>query len=144
MIGLTKQNIIFIVFVVFLFGVLTYLFIFTTPASGEIPSYVQGEVREVYEWAKTPTGAALLEDVPCYCGCKYEGHLHSRHCFWRDDGTFDKHGITCSVCLDIAKKAMQMSESGINICEIITEVDTFYTPNAHLRTPTPIPASCSA
>ena len=60
--------------------------------------------EKVYEWAKTPEGAGLLEQMPCYCGCKYEGHKHVRHCYWRDDGSFDKHGITCSVCFDIAKK----------------------------------------
>src|SRR3989304_8743822 len=138
----SKQSAIFIIFFLALASGLTYLFLFTTPSSGEIPSYVQGEVREVYEWAKTPTGAALLEDMPCYCGCKYEGHLHSRHCFWRDDGTFDKHGITCSVCLDIAKKAMQMSEQGIDICTIRKDIDKFYEPNKHLGTDTPMPAGC--
>ncbi len=110
----------------------------------EIPPYVTGDMRAVYEWAKTSEGAALLEQVPCYCGCKYEGHLHARHCFWRDDGTFDKHGITCSVCLDIAKKTKQMHEQGVDICTIRKDIDAFYAPNAHLRTPTPMPAGCGS
>ncbi|MEW6036541.1 MAG: PCYCGC motif-containing (lipo)protein, partial [Candidatus Micrarchaeota archaeon] len=91
---------------------------------------------------KTSEGKAILEDLPCYCGCKYEGHLHARHCFWRDDGTFDKHGTTCSVCLDIAKKAKAMHDEGKDICQIRGEIDQFYAPNAHLATPTPMPEGC--
>ncbi len=123
-------------------GAIAYFFVSSETAKGEIPSYVTGEMRMVYEWAKTPEGAALLEQIPCYCGCKYEGHMHSRHCFWRDDGSFDKHGITCSVCFDIAKKAKAMHEQGKDVCEIVKTIDDFYKPNANLRTPTPIPQSC--
>ena len=103
---------------------------------------MSGEKRMIYEWAKTPEGAALLEQMPCYCGCKFEGHKHTRHCFWRDDGSFDKHGITCSVCFDIAKKTRQMHEQGIDICTIRKEIDKFYEPNKHLGTDTPMPANC--
>lgn len=140
---MTKERIIALGLVLLVVGIIGYFFLSAeTQKPGEVPSYVSGEMREVYLWAKTEEGAALLEQIPCYCGCKYEGHLHSRHCFWRDDGTFDKHGITCSVCLDIAKKARQMSGEGKGVCEIIKAIDDFYAPNAHLRTPTPIPEEC--
>lgn len=140
-----KENIIGLVVMVVFVGILAY-FLLSSKISkpGEIPSYVTGEMRAIYEYAKTPEGAALLEQVPCYCGCKFEGHLHARHCYWRDDGTFDKHGITCSVCFDIAKKTREMSEQRKNICEIVKAVDDFYKPNAHLRTPTPMPEGCAA
>lgn len=137
-----KSSIIFVVAFVVLAGILSYLFVFSTPSKGEIPSYVTGDTRTMYEWAKTPDGIAVLENMPCYCGCVYEGHKHARHCFWRDDGTFDKHGITCSVCLDIAKVSKQMHEDGSNICEIRDAVDNFYAPNKHLMTPTPMPTGC--
>lgn len=131
--------------VIIFVGVVGYFFLSSEALKpGEIPSYVTGEVRAMYEWAKTPEGAALLEQVACYCGCKYEGHKHTRHCFWRDDGTFDKHGITCSVCLDIAKKTKQMHEQGTDICTIRKTIDQFYEPNKHLGTDTPMPEGCPA
>ena len=137
-----KEKVISIIVVVLFIGVIAYFFIASENASNEIPSYITGEMREMYEWAKTPEGAALLKKMPCYCGCKYEGHKHTRHCFWRDDGSFDQHGITCSVCFDIAKKTKEMHEKGIDICTIRKEVDKFYEPNKHLGTETPMPDDC--
>ncbi len=128
--------------IVFLAGIAYFLFSPGTP-SNEIPAYVTGDARAMYEWAKTAEGAALLEQLPCYCGCKFEGHKHTRHCFWRDDGTLDKHGITCSVCLDIAKKAKKMHDEGRDACAIRKAIDKFYEPNKHLGTDTPMPAGCA-
>ncbi|HLC68477.1 MAG TPA: PCYCGC motif-containing (lipo)protein [Candidatus Bilamarchaeaceae archaeon] len=140
-----NEKIIGIVVVLAFVVIIAYFFLSSeTAAAGQIPDYVTGETREIYEWAKTPEGAALLEQIPCYCGCRYEGHLHSRHCFWRDDGSFDKHGITCSVCLDIGRKAREMHEEGADICEIRNAIDEFYAPNAHLGTETPMPEGCTA
>ena len=137
-----KEKIIAVAVFLLFVGVIAYFFISSETAKDQVPSYVTGEKREIYEWAKTSEGAALLKQVPCYCGCKFEGHKHSRHCFWRDDGTFDKHGITCSVCFDIAKKTKQMHEQGIDICTIRKDIDKFYEPNKHLGTDTPMPEGC--
>ncbi|MBI4017493.1 MAG: hypothetical protein HY366_00945 [Candidatus Aenigmarchaeota archaeon] len=128
--------------VLFFAGIIYYFF---TPGTTtkEIPSYVSADDRALYEWARMPEGAALLEQIPCYCGCKYEGHEHTRHCFWRDDGTFDKHGITCSVCKDIATMTRQMHEEGKDICTIRKTIDEFYEPNKHLGTDTPMPEGCT-
>ncbi len=133
-----------ILIVVLFIGGIAYFFLSSETAKTEIPSYVTGDMGAMYEWAKTPEGAALLEQIPCYCGCKYEDHKHARHCFWRDDGTFDKHGITCTVCLDIAKKSKTMLEQGKSVCDIRNAIDTFYAPNKHLGTDTPMPEGCSA
>ncbi len=137
-----KGKIIGLAVVLIFLGVIAYFFISSGAATKEIPPYVTGEMRLMYEWSKTPEGAKLLEQIPCYCGCKFEGHKHARHCFWKDNGNFDKHGITCSVCFDIAKKTKEMHEQGKNICEIRNEIDSFYAPNAHLGTETPMPEDC--
>ncbi len=137
-----KGKIIAAVVLLVFVGIIAYFFVSSETAKDQIPSYVTGEKRAIYEWAKTKEGAALLEQVPCYCGCKFEGHKHTRHCFWRDDGTFDKHGITCSVCFDIAKKTRLMHDQGIDICTIRKEIDKFYEPNKHLGTDTPMPEGC--
>ena len=70
-------------------------------------------------------------------------HKHTRHCFWRDDNTFDKHGITCSVCFNIAIETKKMHEEGKDICEIRKAIDKFYEPNKHLGTDTPMPEGCT-
>ena len=137
-----KEKIIAIVVILLFVGVIAYFLISSEAAKTEIPPYVTGNKRVIYEWARTEEGIALLEQMPCYCGCKFEGHKHARHCFWRDDGTFDKHGITCSVCFDIAEKTKQMHEQGIDICTIRKEIDQFYEPNKHLGTDTPMPEGC--
>ena len=138
-----RGKIIGLVVVGIFIAVVAYFFISSTGKSEGIPPYVTGDVRAMYEWSKTPEGARLLEQIPCYCGCKYEGHKHARHCFWSDDGAFDKHGITCSVCLDIAVQSKAMLENGKNICEIRNAIDKFYAPNVKLATPTPMPEGCA-
>lgn len=139
--SIDKTRIIGLIIIIFFVGIVAYFFI-TSRSTTEIPSYVTGQMREMYEWAKTQEGNDILEQIPCYCGCKYEGHKHTRHCFWRDDGTFDKHGLTCSVCFDIAKKSKEMLEQGKDICEIRKTIDDFYSPNVHLGTETPMPEGC--
>lgn len=139
---MANEKIVAAVVVAVFFGVIAYFFISAESAGTEIPGYVTGNVREVYEWARTPVGKVTLEQVPCYCGCKFEGHENAYNCFWHDDGTFDKHGITCSVCLDIGIKGREMVEQGKGICEIRKAIDEFYVANADLATETPMPEGC--
>ena len=137
-----KNKIIGLAVIMLFVGGIAYFFVSSRSSTSELPPYVAGEMRAIYEWAKTDEGGKLLEQVPCYCGCKFEGHLHARHCFWKDNGNFDKHGITCSVCFDIAKRTKEMHEQGKGICEIRKEIDAFYEPNKHLGTETPMPEGC--
>ena len=139
-----KGKITGLIVVLIFIGIIAYFFISSRSATQEIPPYVTGEMRMMYEWAKTPEGKMLLEQIPCYCGCKYAGHKHAAHCFWNDEGNFDKHGITCSVCFDIAKKAKEMHEQGKDVCEIRKTIDKFYEPNKQLGTETPMPAGCES
>ena len=66
MIKMDKQKIIAAAVILLFVGVISYFFISSESAKTEIPSYVTGEKREIYEWAKTQEGASLLEQVPCY------------------------------------------------------------------------------
>ena len=137
-----KGKIIGLIVVLVVISTIIYFFV-SSGSTTEIPPYVKDEMRAMYEFAKTTEGNNLLENIPCYCGCKYEGHLHTRHCFWKDDSTFDKHGITCSVCFDIAKKSKEMFEQGKDVCEIRKTIDEFYAPNVELGTKTPMPEGCT-
>ena len=139
-----KETAAILIVIILVAGAAAYYFITPkTLAPGEIPGYVTGETLAIYEWAKTSEGKSLLEQVPCYCGCAYENHQHARNCFWRDDGTFDNHGTSCSTCLNIGKKVMEMSKQRKNICEIRRDIDEFYKDLKHLASNTSMPEGCN-
>ncbi len=115
----------------------------TTKPECKIPSEVTGRTRQMYEWSNTSVGWELLEQIPCYCGCKNtSNHKHERDCFWTDDGEYDKHGSNCYICVDIAEKTKQLHEAGKDICEIRNTIDALYASDANLGTDTPMPAGC--
>ncbi len=138
-----KGRIIGLIIVLAFVGGVAYFFLTSETAKKEVPSYVTGDMREAYLWANSSEGRQVLENMPCYCGCVYAGHKSTLSCFWRDNGDFDKHGVTCTVCYDIAVKAREMHEQGKSMCEIRKAVDDFYKPNAHLATKTPMPPGCA-
>lgn len=137
-----KQKIIAAAIVLLFAGVVAYFFISSETAKTEIPAYITGDRKMMYEWSKVSPGKEILQQIPCYCGCKYEGHKNAYNCFWTDEGYFDKHSATCSVCLDIGLKAKKMHEEGKSVCEIRRAVDDFYAPNKELATDTPMPEGC--
>jgi hypothetical protein len=63
---------------------------------------VTGEVRVLYEWARTVEGNDILEQVPCYCPYEALGHRNTRDCYWKDSRSSEEHGVDCGECLDIA------------------------------------------
>jgi len=130
-----------IIVVVFIIGLSIFFMSTTSFKSGEIPSAATGKIREAYIFAQEHP--EILKQIPCYCGCAFEGHLNSYDCFWKADGTADRHGLTCSICVDIAIKSRDMFNQGKDICEIRNAIDTFYAANKDIATPTPMPAGCS-
>lgn len=69
------------------------------------PSLFRGEVAEAYRVAKERP--ALLERVPCYCGCYLkQGHQNSLDCF------ADHHAEHCTICVRIALRAEQLEKAG--------------------------------
>jgi hypothetical protein len=119
-----------------------YVSIFARPGKYVIPIGVEGDTLTGYEWSKTQEGLELLEQIPCYCGCKNDDHRHVRDCFWKDNGRFDKHGLSCTICVHITVKTKLLSEKGENICDIRKEIDSFYLSIKDLGTLTPMPAGC--
>ncbi len=137
-----KGKILGLIVVLLFLGAIGYFFLPKFTSSKEIPSYVTGERREMYEWSKISPGKELLQQVPCYCGCKHDGHKNAYNCFWTDEGNFDAHSATCSVCLDIALKTKKMYDEGSDVCTIRKAIDKFYEPNKALATDTPMPEGC--
>jgi hypothetical protein len=67
--------------------------------------------------------------MPCYCGCGgHEGHKSARDCFVdpssaSGDVKFDEHGSDCTVCVDIALRAQELTLAGSSVSETRSAVD---------------------
>ncbi len=109
------------------------------PGKDPIPANVTGDLRVAYAFALTEEGNDLLEQIPCYCGCVYVGHKHTRNCFWTDEGDWDKHGMRCKICIEIAMNTKLMHEDGKGILEIRETIDSHYERVAEHATETPMP-----
>ena len=99
-------------------------------------------ITAAYEFAaRNPD---VLEYVPCFCGCETAGHSANANCFVSTreaDGTvreWDTHGMSCIVCVDVARSAEQLHASGASVRDIRTAIEAQYE-TAPRMTPTPAP-----
>jgi hypothetical protein len=115
------------------------------PNVGFAPVRPMDVVRATYDFAANHP--EVLKYVPCYCGCGSQGHKANESCFVaRRDAAgnvleWDTHGFGCTICIDVARTAMQMYSSGADVMAIRAAVEKrFGGPNAEgERTPTPAP-----
>ena len=105
---------------------------------------VTGDLRVAYAFALTDEGNDLLEQMPCFCMCKNIDHMHTRDCFWTDEGKWDKHGMRCLICIEIAMNTKMMHEDGKDVCEIREKIDSHYERIAEHATETPMPEGCES
>jgi hypothetical protein len=101
-------------------------------------------VRATYDFAAQHP--EILKYVPCYCGCGNQGHSANESCFVaRRDARgnvleWDTHGFGCTICVDVAREAMQLYSSGADVVSIRSAIEKRWTPgNAAGKTPTPHP-----
>jgi hypothetical protein len=101
-------------------------------------------VRATYDFAAQHP--EVLKFVPCYCGCGAQGHKANESCFVarRDPKgnvlEWDTHGFGCTICVDVAREAMQLYASGADVQSIRAAIERKWTPgNAAGKTPTPPP-----
>ena len=100
-------------------------------------------VQQVYEFAARHP--EVLQYVPCYCGCERLGHNANHSCFVKSrsaDGRvteWDSHGLGCTICLDVARDAMTLFNSGSNTVAIRAAIDKKYGSYFPSSTPTPRP-----
>jgi len=114
------------------------------PAMGFAPVRPMDIVRATYDFAAQHP--EILSYVPCYCGCGADGHKHNESCFVakrdaRGNVTeWDTHGFGCTICIDVAREAMQLYSSGADVVSIRAAIEKKWTPgNAAGKTPTPFP-----
>jgi hypothetical protein len=101
-------------------------------------------VQAVYEFAARHP--EVLQYQQCFCGCDHSaGHRSNVDCFVRRRDSagrileWDSHGYGCAVCIDVAREAMQMYNSGASVSSIRTAIDAKYTGRfpATMQTPKP-------
>ena len=111
------------------------------PVSNMVPRAPE-VVRDAYIFAAQRPD--ILEYVPCFCGCETAGHTRNADCFVasrKEDGTvreWDTHGMACTICVDVARDAMQLSASGASTDDIRAAVESKYAAYPR-QTPTPSP-----
>ena len=111
------------------------------PVSNMVPRAPE-VVRDAYIFAAQRPD--ILEYVPCFCGCETAGHTRNADCFVasrNEDGAvreWDTHGMACTICVDVARDAMQLSASGASTDDIRTAVESKYAAYPR-QTPTPSP-----
>jgi hypothetical protein len=85
------------------------------------PALFTGKIAEGYRIARERP--ALLERLPCYCGCYLSsGHQNNLDCFR------DRHGETCDMCLEIALEAEKLARTGYSAADIKAIVDRRFAP----------------
>jgi hypothetical protein len=100
-------------------------------------------VRAVYDFAADHP--EVLNYVPCFCGCEQSGHRSSTECFVKARGkdgaviAWNEHGMTCGMCLAVAKRAMDMQKEHASTRAIREDVERKYSGLTSNRTPTPEP-----
>lgn len=102
-----------------------------------------GVVKLAYEFAARHP--EVLQYVPCFCGCERGGHQGNHDCFVaaRDPAgrvtAWEEHGMNCEICIDVARDAMQLHNSGATVLAIRNEIERRYASPNLGHTPTPMP-----
>jgi hypothetical protein len=118
------------------------------PNVGFAPVRPMDVVRATYDFAAQHP--EVLKYVPCFCGCGSQGHKANESCFVarRDPKgnvlEWDTHGFGCTICIDVAREAMQLYSSGADVKSIRAAIERRWAANAEGRTPTPQPPAKKA
>ena len=113
------------------------------PNVGFAPVRPMSVVRETYDFAAQH--GEILKYVPCFCGCGSQGHKANESCFVaRRDSKgnvleWDTHGFGCTICIDVARQAMQLYSSGADVQSIRTTIERQWASQGEGKTPTPMP-----
>jgi hypothetical protein len=85
------------------------------------PEQFAGAAAEAYRIAQRIP--AVLEQVPCYCGCYFkDGHQNLLDCFR------DRHAENCETCQKIARRADALSRQGYAAEDIKPTIDREFAP----------------
>lgn len=95
-------------------------------SSLNLPSYAYSNPMTLKAYEYTTLNPGLIEQVPCYCECFRMGHKSLKNCFITEEGSYDRHGSGCDICVGEVIKIKKMYEDGKSIEEIREEIDKEY------------------
>jgi hypothetical protein len=113
------------------------------PRVGFEPPRSMAVIQQVYEFAARHP--EVLQHVPCYCGCERIGHNGNHDCFVKTRAAsgrvaeWDAHGIGCTICIDVARDALTLFNTGATPIAIRAAIDAKYGSRFPSSTPTPRP-----
>jgi hypothetical protein len=91
------------------------------------PAYTHTTARteEAYRYAMEHQ--AVLQWIPCFCGCGAMGHGNNLDCYFEPSASgsvvFEEHASYCVVCVDITLRTKQLAASGASLSTIRTTID---------------------
>lgn len=85
-----------------------------------------------------------LKFIPCYCGCRREGHQSVLSCFVKGRTlsgapSWTDHAFTCQTCVNIVRETMLMSQRGMSLRDIRSAIDEHHGGLFSRSTATPLP-----
>lgn len=109
---------------------------------GGFPARPLEHLREAYAFAARRPD--ILRYVLCYCGCHRFGHGSNEACYVRrrtEDGipSWNSHGVTCGVCVDVTRDVAGMIAEQRPLGEIRRTIDVKYLAAFGQSTATPNP-----
>ncbi len=86
-------------------------------------------VQQAYQFASA--NPEILQQIPCYCGCRAMGHTSNYSCYVQGvdaNGviTFDNHALGCVTCVNITQDVMRLLRKGKSLQDIQTYIDNTY------------------
>ena len=93
------------------------------------PARPPEEIRAAYGFAARRPD--VLTSVPCFCGCKRQGHENNEACYVKSrssSGTpiWSNHAVTCGICIDITRDAAVMIADGQPVLAIRRAIEAKY------------------
>ncbi len=100
-----------------------------TAAQAEFPAFVYTSEESVSAYRLATERGDLFARIPCYCGCTNlpeDPHKSLLDCFIDEDGTFDRYGATCNMCIAIALDAADWQDEGTGTAEVREGIEEKY------------------
>jgi hypothetical protein len=100
------------------------------------------------DWQGPYAFAALNSEsfrfIPCYCGCRREGHQSVLACYvngFAPDGVpmWSDHAFTCETCVNIVREVLLMSRQSTSLRSIRASIDEHHGGLLARPTDTPLP-----
>ena len=103
-------------------------------------------VNQTWEgpYAFAALNADNLRHIPCYCGCRREGHRSVLDCYVKNFTAtgvpiWTDHAFTCETCVNIVREVSLMSQGGMSEREIRAAIDDHHGGFLTKATDTPLP-----